>query len=318
MSELYKVAWYYNLIYDYSNNQKIVCPFHEDINPSLVLNFEENKWFCFGCNRSGDAKDFVKEFEKKYNNLNDLKAYLKYLRILKSKKCSDLKLNLARSKKVKKQDEDLYNEAYDFYFGLKTLDWAKVNDKEIRAARKYMLNRGFTIKVLNQIKAKYTYQDNYKIIFPMFDNGEFKGWVCRTTDPEIEKKRKYLYNSGFSRATTLVGDYGSKDYVIVVEGYMDRLKLVQYGINNVVAILGWKMSSEQIKKLKSKGIKTIISALDNDEYGKKGTKFLKQHFKVVRWQFLKGVKDTGEMNKDMFKKMYSKTFKLFKEKEKTK
>lgn len=318
MNELYKVLWYYNLIYDFSNNQKIVCPFHEDINPSLVLNFEENKWFCFGCNRSGDAKDFVKEFEKKYNNLNDLKAYLKYLRILKSKKCSDLKLNLARSKKAKKQDIDLYNEAYDFYFGLKTLDWAKVNDKEIRAARKYMLNRGFTIKVLNQIKAKYTYQNSYKIIFPMFDNGEFKGWVCRTTDLEIEKKRKYLYNTGFSRATTLVGEYGSKDYVIVVEGYMDRLKLVQFGINNVVAILGWKMSNEQIKKLKSKGIKTIISALDNDEYGRKGTKFLKQHFKVVRWQFLKRVKDTGEMNKDMFKKMYSKTFKLFKEKEKTK
>ena len=318
MNELYKVLWYYNLIYDFSNNQKIVCPFHEDVNPSLVLNFEENKWFCFGCNRSGDAKDFVKEFEKKYNNLNDLKAYLKYLRILKSKKCSDLKLNLARSKKAKKQDIDLYNEAYDFYFGLKTLDWAKVNDKEIRAARKYMLNRGFTIKVLNQIKAKYTYQNSYKIVFPMIDNGEFRGWVCRTTDPEIEKKRKYLYNSGFSRATTLVGEYGSKNYVIVVEGYMDRLKLVQYGINNVVAILGWKMSSEQIKKLKSKGIKTVISALDNDEYGRKGTKFLKQHFKVVRWQFLKGVKDTGEMNKDMFKKMYSKTFKLFKEKEKTK
>lgn len=318
MNELYKVLWYYNLIYDFSNNQKIVCPFHEDVNPSLVLNFEENKWFCFGCNRSGDAKDFVKEFEKKYNNLNDLKAYLKYLRILKSKKCSDLKLNLARNKKAKKQDVDLYNEAYDFYFGLKTLDWAKVNDKEIRAVRKYMLNRGFTIKVLNQIKAKYTYQNSYKIVFPMFDNGEFRGWVCRTTDPEIEKKRKYLYNSGFSRATTLVGEYGSKNYVIVVEGYMDRLKLVQYGINNVVAILGWKMSSEQIKKLKSKGIKTVISALDNDEYGRKGTKFLKQHFKVVRWQFLKGVKDTGEMNKDMFKKMYSKTFKLFKEKEKTK
>ena len=318
MSELYKVAWYYNLIYDYSNNQKIVCPFHEDVNPSLVLNFEENKWFCFGCNRSGDAKDFVKEFEKKYNGLNNLKAYLKYLRILKSKKCSDLKLKLTRSKKAKKQDIDLYNEAYDFYFGLKTINWGEVDDKEIRAARKYMLNRGFTVKVLNQIKAKYTYQSNYKIVFPMFDNGEFKGWVCRTTDPEIEKKRKYLYNTGFSRATTLVGEYGLKDYVIVVEGYMDRLKLVQFGINNVVAILGWKMSNEQIKKLKSKGIKTIISALDNDECGKKGTKFLKQHFKVVRWQFLKGVKDTGEMDKDMFKKMYSKTFEIFKEKEKTK
>ena len=104
------------------------------------------------------------------------------------------------------------------------------------------------------------------------DNKKFKGWVCRTTDKQVEAKRKYLYNKGFSRANTLCGDYGNKEYVIVVEGFMDRLRFIEVGIepDNVVAILGWKMSDEQQKKLKDKGIKYIISALDNDTAGKKG------------------------------------------------
>lgn len=101
------------------------------------------------------------------------------------------------------------------------------------------------------------------------DNGKFKGWVCRTTVKEIEQKRKYLYNTGFSRANTVVGNYGSEKYVIIVEGYMDMLKFLQFGVDNVCAIFGWKMSDNQFKKLKASGIKFVISALDNDECGKK-------------------------------------------------
>ena len=145
----------------------------------------------------------------------------------------------------------------------------------------------------------------------MLDNGKFKGWVCRTMLKSVEAKRKYLYNEGFSRATTLVGNYGSKDYVIVVEGYMDRLKFAQFGEENVVAILGWKMSPQQIQKLKDKGINKVISALDNDVCGKKGTEFLKQHFDVTRFAYLKGVKDPGEMTQDLFDKMFSKTMRIY-------
>lgn len=65
---------------------------------------------------------------------------------------------------------------------------------------------------------------------------------------------------------------------------MDRLKFLQFGESNVAAILGWKMSSEQIKKLKDKGVNTIISALDNDPCGKRGTAYLKEHFNVVRFR----------------------------------
>lgn len=311
-TNLAKVLWYYNLIPNATSlSQKIVCPFHEDINPSMIVNLEDGSWFCFGCNLTGDAIKFVKLMEAKYNGLNDLQAYKKYIQILKSDKCSNVEIS--RSLKLKKPiQRDLYNEAYDFYHGLRKINWKKSDESEVVSARDYMRKRGFSPVTLSKCGAKVTYNNNYGLIFPMLDNGKFKGWVCRTMIKSIEEKRKYLYNEGFSRATTLVGNYGTKDYVFVVEGYMDRLKFVQFGEDNVVAILGWKMSPQQIQKLKDKGITKIISALDNDDCGKKGTKFLQKHFEVTRFTYLKGVKDPGEMTQESFDKMFKRTMKQFK------
>lgn len=311
-TKLAKVLWYYNLIPSVSSaTLKIVCPFHEDVNPSLIVNFEEGSWFCFGCNCYGDAYGFVKTYESKYNGLNDLQAYKKFLMILKSKKCSDVKINRL-AYKDKPLREDLYNEAWDYYYGLKTVDWFEREEQEISDSYNYLHKRGFTANTLNKVKAKITYNRSYQIIFPMLDNDEFKGWVCRTTIKEIEKKRKYLYNEGFSRATTLVGNYGKKDFVFIVEGYMDRLKFIQYGEDNVVAILGWKISPQQIQKLKDKGITRVISALDNDKCGRRGTKYLESIFPTTRFCYLKGIKDPGDMSKDSFDRMLRKTVRRFK------
>lgn len=302
--ELAKVLWYYNLVPDLrSSNQKIVCPFHEDANPSLLVNLEDGTWYCFGCGKSGDASRFVKYMEK---DLNDLQALKKFHEILKSEKCSNFSVKQYVKKRQKPKPE-LYAQAYDYYHGLRKVDWKFDDEEEVQEALSYMEHRGFTANALNKVKAKVTYNRSYGIIFPMLDNGKFRGWVCRTMIKEIEQKRKYLYNEGFSRATTLVGTYGSKDYVFVVEGFMDRLKFIQFGYDNVVAILGWKMSAEQMQKLKDKGITKVVSALDNDPCGKKGTEFLKKHFDVIRFCYLKGVKDPGEMTKANFAKMFDKT-----------
>ena len=308
---LAKVLWYYNLVPDVASlSQKIVCPFHDDVNPSMIVNFEDGSWFCFGCGKTGDAKKFVQLMEAKYNGLNDLQSYKKYLQILKSDKCSGIKLDVALIKQ-KPLRKDLYNEAYDYYHGLGKVLWSQSDEPEVMAAKGYMLNRGFSPKTLAKCKAKVTYNKSYGIIFPMMDNGKFKGWVCRTMLKSVEAKRKYLYNEGFSRATTLVGNYGTKDFVFVVEGYMDRLKFVQFGEENVVAILGWKMSAQQIQKLKDKGIIRVISALDNDSCGRKGTEFLKKHFKVTRFKYLKGIKDPGDMTQESFNKMFRRTMDEF-------
>lgn len=311
-NELAKVLWYYNLIYETATPlQHILCPFHEDVNPSMIVNLQEGSWYCFGCDRAGDALKFVQLMEEKYHGLNDLQGLKRYREILRSKKCSDIHIN-KRMKKAK-SDRTLYNEAYDYYHGLRTVDWENDEEDEVCEVREYMGKRGFTPATLIVLGAKVTYNRQYQLIFPMKDNGKFKGWVSRTMIKAVEERRKYLYNKGFSRATSLVGDYGSKDYVFIVEGYMDRAKFIQYGEANVVAILGWKMSPLQEKKLKQAGVTKIISALDNDMCGRRGTRYLQTiaGFEVTRFRYLKGIKDPGEMTEEQFWRMHKKTMQDF-------
>jgi DNA primase len=315
-NELAKVLWYYNLIPDVSEaEQKIVCPFHDDVNPSMIINLDKGTWYCFGCNTYGGARKFVSMMEDKYHGMNDLMSYKMYLKILKSKKCSNIKLSKNMKHSKKKPNGQAYVEAYDYYHGLSKVDWREdIDAEEFQKAKQYMQKRGFTSISLNAVKAKVNYSYSYGLIFPILDNKKFKGWVCRTMIKEVEEKRKYLYNEGFRRATTLCGDYGNKDYVILVEGFMDRLKFIEYGVepDNVAAVLGWKISAEQERKLKEKGIKNIISALDNDKCGKKGTKYLKTIFNVTRFQYLKGIKDPGEMTEEQLKKCYRRTMEKYK------
>lgn len=306
--ELKRVLYYYGLIPDLDSAEcKIICPFHEDVNPSMKIDLCEGRYFCFGCQESGDAFSFVKKMNP---SINDLEALLKYFKILRSNKVK--KIEVSNRIKTKKQSRQSYVEAYDYYHGLSRTNWFSDTSDEVEEAKTYMLKRGFSPMTLAKCRAKVNCNYSYPIIFPLLDNGKFKGWVCRTNKPEVEAKRKYLYNEGFMRRDTLAGTYGNKDYVIVVEGYMDRLKIIQnlssLGIEeDVVAILGWKMSEEQISKLRVKGVKYVISALDNDECGRKGTDFLKTRFSVTRFCYLKGTKDPGDMSLDKFEKMYNKT-----------
>ena len=292
---LAKVLYYYNYP---SDEEKIVCPFHEDVYPSMQVNYSHGTCFCYGCQKTYDTLSFVKQFEK---IKDDLQACKKLAKIMRSKGVSKIK---AKTHKVKRADnKQLLLEAEDYYFNLKSVDWEKESSEELN----YMLKRGFTKKALNLCKAKYTYNKSYPLIFPMFDNKEFKGWVCRATNKNIEQRRKYLYNEGFSRATTLCGRYSKGKVVVICEGFMDMLKLRLFGLKNVIAILGWKITSEQIAKLKAKGITHVISALDTDECGRKGTAYLKNFFVVTPFQFPKGIKDPGELTKEQYDVAIKKT-----------
>lgn len=300
--ELAKVLYYYGLIPDVNLNEyKIVCPFHEDVNPSMMVDLVEGNFYCYGCGKTGNALTFIKYLK----HLDDIHALKVLVKIMRSKKCKHIKISVKHHRE-RKDNEQALIEATDYYYGLKTTNWYG-DEEETILARTYMKKRGFSTSTLKHCLAKVNYNSSYGIIFPMLDNGIFKGWVCRTMIKEVEKKRKYLYNEGFSRATTLVGNYKGPDIVYIVEGYMDRLKFKQFGCKRVIAILGWKITDEQIHKLKAEGITTVISALDNDECGRKGTKYLKSFFNVIRFSYLKGVKDPGEMTKDLYEKMNNKT-----------
>lgn len=298
MGDLLKVLSHYKLESGMtSRKEKILCPLHADKNASLAVDIDNNFWHCFGCDDSGDAYKFHKLYQNKLGVKNELEILRSYNSILKGgSKSSDLVQVKAEVKDRRYYRQKLI-EAKDYYKGLKSIDWDEANDESIE----YMLWRGFKRSTLNKAKAKYTYKDiSYPLIFPILDNNKFKGWVCRTFDIEIGRSRKYLYNKGFRRSNTIAGTYKDAEVVMLVEGFMDMLKARQYGVKNVGAILGWKITKSQVEKLQEEGVKVVISALDNDACGKKGTNYLKQFFKVIRFEYPSYVKDTGEISRKDF------------------
>jgi len=49
-------------------HNKVVCPFHDDTDPSLSLSDEKNVFFCHGCHAKGDVITFIKKMEGKNGN----------------------------------------------------------------------------------------------------------------------------------------------------------------------------------------------------------------------------------------------------------
>ena len=297
---------HYN-IYQEDDQYKIICPFHGDKNPSLQINKQTGFFYCYGCGLSGGAFELVKNYEP---SLSPIEIYKKLHSFVKEGK-GDIggrdvytytNLPYTHSfvdSKVKYREG--IKLAKDFYFNLPETNWYKLPEEVIPILR-YMKHRGFTTSTLKKFGAKFTYNKNYPIVFPMYDNGIFRGYVMRTDDPTVEDQRKYMYNKEFRRRITLPGDYKNST-VILVEGFLDMLKAKQYGIKYVAAVLGWKLTSEQFEKLKRCGVKTIICALDNDECGRKGYKYLKRicsvnHISVKRIRYPKTMKDMGDLNKE--------------------
>lgn len=303
--ELAKVLMYYGLIeHTERAEQKIMCPFHEDKNPSMKVDLVKGNYFCFGCEAKGNALQFVQKVNPK---LNELQTCILFVEILRSKEVRKLKVKA--ESRVKKGRKQSLIEAHDYYYGLSKVDWTKhyfleneIINEEVNKCRDYMLKRGFNKEILNIAGAKITYNMYYPIVFPIMDNGEFKGWVMRTTNKRVEARRKYLYNEGLDKLNTLAGEYrNTKGTVVICEGYMDMLKLRMLGYKKVAALLGWHISDEQVEKLKSEGINHVISALDNDSCGNKGTEYLKQFFRVTRFQYIEGIKDPGDLDYRTFK-----------------
>lgn len=294
---LARVLLYYDLIVTTEVlKQKIVCPFHEDVNPSMIVDLVKGQYFCFGCQCKGNALDFIVQMEE----VNELKACKLLAKIQLNEQLRGV--NMKGKKHAYVDSEQERKKAMWEYKKLQKTHWTIQHSQEIENAKQYMLNRGFPPDVLDKAGCKFTHNISYPLMFPMLDNGVFKGWVCRTTSIEVQKKRKYLYNKGFSRYFTLSGTYNNKAPQYIVEGHLDMVNTKANGAKNVCAILGWKITTEQIKKLKDQGITHVISALDNDECGEKGTEYLKKFFKVTRFTYPidKSIKDMGDLDQQTF------------------
>lgn len=280
---------------------KVVCPFHGDLNPSMQINVPNSYFYCFGCGVHGTTFDLVKLFNPE---LTSLQIHELINKITKEKGRGIIGgreeyTNLLKVSSVGTSYKAGLKLAKDYYYNLPETNWYKTSEEEVFQAKRYMINRGYKTSTLIKYEAKATYSNNYPIVFPLLENGIFRGYVMRTTDKNVEENRKYMYNKGFKRKNFLIGTYEAKQPVLVVEGYLDLLAAKQLGIENVVAFLGWKASDKHIAKLKHREINHIICGLDNDKAGRAGYEFIKGKFdNVDRIRFPKGIKDFGDLLKN--------------------
>jgi len=126
-----------------------------------------------------------------------------------------------------------------------------------------------------------------RIILPIFNgSGEAVGLYGRSVREGA--KLKHLYLPGKHRGVFNRNAGRAFDEILLTEGILDALSLMELGIENVQSLYGAAvLTEEHLKALKEDRVKTVVLALDNDEAGRQATedlasRLLAQNFAVKK------------------------------------
>lgn len=266
-------------------NYTCCCPFHDEKTPSFVVNPKKNIFYCFGCNKGGDAITFVKEYNKVGFNeaIEEIARIIGFrLEYAKGKIDNSLEINqefLEYCTKRANQIQDLCLKRgitediiQDFGLGYSGEHF------EIRNAlsdSKKAIQLGLLYETPNGLKSPFA----KRLIIPIFNhNGKCVGFsgleLTKTHAKYINSKESRFYK----KKTILYGFDIAKKYipkakeVFIVEGYFDVMALHVLGYKNSVGICGTALSKEHIALLTKYDDIAINLALDNDNAGLQATK----------------------------------------------
>lgn len=280
------------------NNYFGLCPFHNEKSPSFSVSPNKQIFKCFGCGEAGNVISYV----MKNKNLTYVDA-LRFLAERVNISIDDDKKNTTQNQRRQKLIE-INTEIARYYFSnlsrsAKAKEYLLNRGVSINSIKrfglgysedqwsdlyKYLIKKGYKIQdlvllgVIIQGKNNNNYYDRFRnrIMFPVFNfKGEVIGFGGRVLD---DSKPKYLNSPEseiFNKGTNLYGlnfaiKKGIKDYIIIVEGYMDVISLNQNGVTNVVASLGTALTINQAKLMK-KYVNKVVISYDADFAGQNAT-----------------------------------------------
>lgn len=270
-----------------------VCPFHEDTHPSMSVSREKQIYRCFSCGESGNVFNFVMKY--------DHKSFAEVIKELGERAGIDTKTVHINQKDEK--HSNLY-EAYQLsqkYFqnnlysklgrdARKYLETRKLEEETLKEfgvglslesdndLTTLLKSKKYDVATLNQIGLSNDTHDVYKdrIMFPLYDPyGRIVGFSGRVYK-ESSKGGKYVNTKEtvlFKKGNCLYHYHEAKDYcrnlksVILVEGFMDVIRLSTIGIRNTVALMGTALTKEQTTLL-ARLSNHITICLDGDDPGK--------------------------------------------------
>ncbi len=274
------------------------CPFHQETKPSFYVDPNLGLYHCFGCHASGDIIDF-------YCKINGLDFY-QGLIDLGREVGIDIDINTSYGGKTSKRRIilELNSVALNFFQeSLKTNKRAKeylkerhINEDLIRdfqigygpdswdGLKNFLKRKGYSLSdaihsgLIVENEKKHVY-DRFRsrIIFPILNiSGHCIGFGGRTITDMEPKYLNTSENQVFKKGENLYGLYqarreiGLKKSVILTEGYIDVIRLHQFGYKNSCGVLGTALTPAHVKKVSNLCSKVIL-IFDGDEAGIKAT-----------------------------------------------
>lgn len=282
-------------------NYFAICPFHDDHNPSMSISPEKQIYTCFVCGASGNVFNFVANYEKV--------SFVSAVKKVAQKAGINLDINVKDDYKPKDTKYDKYYKMFDItnkyyqnniksvygkkateYLHNRKIDDDIINEFEIGLSlndnnvSKLLEKKGYDVNELIDIglcgkKDNFVYDIfRNRIMFPLYNldgkpvgfsgriyNGEADSKYVNSKESIIFKKGNLLYN--YHRALSHARE---KHQIIVVEGFMDVIRLYTIGIKNVVATMGTAITKEHANLL-MKLSKNIVLCFDGDKAGEKAT-----------------------------------------------
>lgn len=226
-----------------------LCPFHEEGTPSFSINLEHGGWIDRHDATSGN---FVTLFMR-ITELSRRDAINYLVRNQPAPIYTDtMLLDLLLKRQPETAAVDL-NSWLNYYQMLST-----------DILPMWWFQRGFTWLEAERFGVRYD-DKNDCLTFPVFDDMmNIVGYIER----RFNTKTKYKYPKGWNRTLYPVNEIEGTS-VVLVEGALDAMTLLKYGIP-AVAILGSSITKSQEDYIRSHYNKIVIM-LDNDSAGLQGT-----------------------------------------------
>ena len=274
-----------------------LCPFHGEKTASFSVSPQRQMYYCFGCHAGGSAINFVMEMEHlEFRDAVKLLAeqfHMEIPEMASSREDEASRTLKERLYEANRQCARFYHK--QLWLGenaqmLEYLHGRGLSDGTIRTfglgstpprsdgATRALREMGFTDEELVRagisVRREGHVYDMFRqrVIFPIIDaQGRVLGFGGRTLG---DAKPKYL-NTGdtpvFNKrlgvfAANLLRKQRGLKRVILVEGYMDVVSLVQAGVGGVCATLGTALTVEQARLLKRYAPEIWVS-YDGDSAG---------------------------------------------------
>ncbi len=302
---------------------KSFCPFHDEKNPSFIVNKDKQFFYCFGCKISGNIIDFLMKINN-YNFLDAIKelSNISNIPILYNNNINIINKNYFLNKnkffKLMLSLNNIYVKSlfinYKFYklnnfFLKRNINYNCILHFSIGYSYNVLVNKFinnlnyenkyFLYKLGILIKNKFgNFYDRLfnRIIFPIHNvNGNIVAFGGRSIiNNNFNKYINSSNNVYFTKNYNLYNFYNiiknknKLKRILIVEGYIDVIMLYKFGINYSVALLGSSISKKQIEILYFYTNK-IILCLDGDKsnfsYIKSIIKLLISFINIKRMSF---------------------------------